>query len=414
LAATMFLDTGEMTMAAEGRLASSTRRTLLALFACGLALDTSIGTWLGARGTPSLTTSLALGLPLLLPAVWHILSGRRLRRVPPAFLSMAAFVGWCALSTIWATQSDDSALVTTLTRVQLLAVVWMGYQLARSDRDLRALLAGYVLGCVALVALAWRNDLLGVSDVWNRYAADGFDPNDMAMYLALGIPMTGYLAGSAGPGRRMRLLYLAYVPLALSGVALSGSRTGGIAAVLAVAALLFAMLLRSRAGWALTVAALVSGGLVALPRLPSASLDRILSLGAPGGEAAGLRERDRIWQAGLEVLPEHLVGGVGAGGFGNAVLPYTGQQVLAHNTGLSVAVELGLVGVALFFAAFAMVLWRARRSGLDARILAWSILATCLVGTQALTWEHRKPLWLVLLVAMVAAELQPSDAPAHS
>jgi O-antigen ligase len=390
-------------------LGGSLRRTLLALFAFGLALDTSIGTWLGARGTASLVSSLTLGLPLLLPAAWHLGTGGGIRRAPASLVAMAGFVAWCAASTIWATQPDDSALVTTLTRAQLLAVAWMGWQLVRSDRDLRALMAGYVLGCVALVALTWRNDLIGLADVWDRYAADGFDPNDMAVYLAIGIPMAGYLAGAGRAGERLRLLYLLYVPVALSGIALSASRTGGIAAALAVAALIPWLALRSRQVVALAMVVLVAGALVALPRVPAASLDRIFSVGRHVGEEEGpsLNARDRIWDAGLALLPEHPFRGIGAGGFASAVQPQTGERVFAHNTPLSIAVELGAVGLVLFFGAFGLALWRGRDAALDARMLVWSVVGTLLVGIESLTWEHRKPLWLVLLVTMVAAELRP-------
>jgi O-antigen ligase len=393
-------------------LGASVRRTLLGVFAFGLALDTSIGTWLGARGTHSLVSSLTLGMPLLLPAAWHLATGGRIRRAPPTLAAMAGFVAWCAVSVVWATQPDDSAMVTTLTRAQLLAVVWMGWQLVRSDGDLRGLLAGYVLGCVVVVALAWRNSLIGFADVWDRYTADGFDPNDMAIYLALGIPMAGYLGGAGRPGERARVLYLLYVPIALSGIALSGSRTGGIAAALALAALLPWLAVRSRKVLALALVVLVGGAVVALPRVPTVSLGRVFSVGTELREAEGpsLNARDRIWDAGLAVLPEHLYRGVGVGGFANAVQPVAGDRVLAHNTPLSIAVELGLVGLVLFFGAFGLALWRIRGAAADARMLAWSAVGTLLVGIQSLTWEHRKPLWLVLLLAMVAGELRPGPA----
>ncbi len=385
------------------------RGALLALFAAGLALDTSIGTWLGANGTHSFLSSLVLGLPLLVPAAWHFVAGGGgIRRTPASLVVMAGFVAWNAVSAIWASQPDDSAVVTTLTRAQLLAVLWMGHQLARSGRDLRALLAGYVVGCAAVAALTWRNFLMGHADVWDRYAADGFDPNDMSVYLALGIPMAGYLAGSARPGGGARLLFLLYVPAAASAIVVSGSRTGGIAAAVAICVLLVWLGLRRRAVAGAALVALAGGAALALPRIPATSWTRILSAadGATGGSA--LADRAGIWGAGMEVLPHHFLAGVGTGGFGDAVLSTTGERIVAHNTPLSVAVELGAVGLVLFFGAFALALRRARWAGRDARVLVWSAAATCLVGIQSLTWEHRKPLWFVLLVAMVVGDLRPA------
>ena len=48
-----------------------------------------------------------------------------------------------------------------------------------------------------------------------RYAAQGFDPNDMAVTLALGIPMATYLALDGG-SRRWKHLMLLYLPSSLS------------------------------------------------------------------------------------------------------------------------------------------------------------------------------------------------------
>jgi alkylation response protein AidB-like acyl-CoA dehydrogenase len=39
-------------------------------------------------------------------------------------------------------------------------------------------------------------------------------------------------------------------------------------------------------------------------------------------------------------------------------------------------------------------------------VLAWALVLACLVGMQSLTWEHRKPAWLVLLLAMAAAAIR--------
>jgi O-antigen ligase len=396
---------------APGPSAGRASRTFLGLFAAGVALDISIGTWLGAHGKQSLVSSLVLGLPLLLPAAWHFVSGGGVRRTPPALIAMAAFVAWSAASALWATQPDDTAQVAAMTRAQLLAVAWLGFQVVRSERDLRSLLAGYVLGCVGIVALAWRNNLMGTLEDWNRFAADGYDPNDMSIYLALGIPMAGYLAGDAGPGRRRRLLALLYVPIALSGIALSGSRTGGIAAAVAIPVLLVTLSVRSRSTAALALAVLVLGAVVELPRIPQASIDRILTVQAEAADGATVGGRNGIWGAGLDVLPAHFLTGVGVGGFGYAIASRTGERIVAHNTPLSIAVELGVVGIVLFFGAFGLALHRARRGGLEIQLLVWSVVGLCFLGIQSLTWEHRKPLWLVLLVALVAGELRADTEP---
>jgi O-antigen ligase len=399
--------------ARETRETSLVVRGCLALFSFGLAVDTSIGTWLGSEGKQSLATSVALGITLLVPAGWHLATGGGIRRMPAPFLAMAGFVAWCAASLLWVEPFEFShSTVDVVSRVQLLAFIWLSFQVVRSERDLRAVLFGYLLGCALLVALTWRNRLNEVLTFWERYAADGFDPNDMALYLALGIPMAAYLALSGRPGKHSGKLALLYLPLALSGVALSGSRTGLIASGLAVVGVVLWLARRSVTAWALTLTLLVAGLMVLLPSIPAESVARLLSVGDEIGSGS-MGDRTEIWRAGLAVFPRHPILGVGVGCFGEAVSPYTHQRIVAHSTPLSVGVELGIVGLVIFFGAFGLAMWDARRSGRNEKALVWSLVMTWFIGIQSLTWEYRKPTWLLVLIAIVAAGLRPrSDATA--
>jgi O-antigen ligase len=376
-------------------------RSCLALFALGLAMDASIGTLLGAGGQQSLATSAALAAPLVIPGGWHLATGGPVRRMPAPFLALAAFVAWGALSILWAKHGHVLVSITTL--VQLLAFVWLGYQLVRSKRDLRAMFVGYLLGCHVLVVLTWRNYLNDVFIHWERFAADGFDPNDMAIYLALGIPMAAYLALSGSPGKHARLLWLLYLPLAASGVVLAGSRTGTLATGMVTGAVVLWLTRRSATASALTLMLLLAGVMVGVQSVPSESFARIFSVGREFGGSIG--GRAEIWGAGVKLFANNPVRGVGVGGFGDASNLYVHD--VAHNTPLSIAVELGLVGLVLFFGAFALAIWGVRFSGRNEKALVWCLFMTCFIGIQSLTWENRKPMWFLMLIAMVAAGIHP-------
>ena len=95
--------------------------------------------------------------------------------------------------------------------------------------------------------------------------------------------------------------------------------------------------------YAVTVGSL----LLAASLVPRASLDRLGS--TRSDMAAGyFGGRGVIWKSGLEIVRENPLVGVGAGAFGAAVEPGLGRYLSSHQGFLSILVEEGTVGLALF------------------------------------------------------------------
>jgi O-antigen ligase len=355
--------------------------------------------------------TVAIGGVLALAVAWHVASTGRVRSAPAPILLLAGFAAWAAASLLWA--ADLAPSVGRLTTVlQLLAFVWLGWQMARSRLDLRLLLAGFLAGCAVVAGGAWRSFLSGVTVVEMvgeqavdfddpRYAAIGFDPNDMGVTLAIGIPIAAYLALTGE--RRWRHLWFAYVPLALSGIALSGSRGAMITSVVAIGCVVTWTGRRSLAAAGATLALVVAGALSVWWLKPE-TWERALTFRQ---QIAGgtLGDRLPIWRAAWDVLWDHPVAGVAIGGFPEAVAPVLTFPSAAHNTVLSVLVELGLVGGLLYFGAVVAVLLGVRRSAAPDRELVVGLLLTWTVGASSLTWDCRKTTWLLLLLGTVVGVL---------
>ncbi len=378
-------------------------RMLLALFAFAVAIDVTLATRLGSGGAASLVASAVLGAPLVLAALWHLAKDGRLRGLPPPLVALVAFVGWSALSICWAS-ADQDVITRSITNAQLLAFVWLGWQTVRTKREVCAVLAGFVAGCMLIVALTWRAYAADEFVTYGRYAAEGFDPNDMGVYVALGIPMAAYLALAGG--RSGDLLALLYLPVAMTGIALSGSRTGLLTGSVAAAAVVVWVALRSRFAMVLTLALVAGGITIVAVSVPAGTLERLFSVQT---EVAGgtIGDRTDVWRGGFELFAAHPVVGVGAGGFATAIIPAVRMRIVAHSTPLSIAVELGAVGLLLFFGALALVATGVLRRGVDERALAWILVLTWCVGTATLTWEFRKPTWFVFLLGAVLGGLPP-------
>jgi O-antigen ligase len=378
--------------------ASALARTLLAVGAMGIPLDVLLATRFGG-------STLVLGLPLILGGGWQVVRSGVLRPLPPAIWLIALFVAWSVLSLAWSVDRE-AGMKRTKTYGQLLAFVWLSWQVLRTERDLKVVLAGFLGGCAIAAGSAWRAFLSG--ELWpdvTRYAAEAFDPNDMAVTLALGIPIAAYL--TLGARHRWGSAALLYVPVAASAIVLSGSRAGLLTAAVAVLAVTAWMRFRRVGALVLVVALLGAGLAVGWQNIPDTTRSRLATLqqqlaGTMGGRTA-------IWRAGAAAWLDDPVAGVGTGGFAAAVAPRVGTPEVAHNTPLSVAVDVGLVGLVLFLGAFHAVLRSVARSGRNRRFFAWSLLLAWLFGTSSLTWEHRKTTWFVLLAGAAVAALRPEE-----
>src|SRR5260370_15721120 len=108
------------------------------------------------------------------------------------------------------------------------------------------------------------------------------------------------------------------------------------------------------------------------------------------------------WKAGWDSCRWYRSSGIGAKGYRRIVSRVLAEQIRlderdpappAHNTFLSVLVEQGVVGFAVFCALLG-VLALSLRSLPHFQQRLWIVsLAVWLVGVSSLTWEMRKPTW---------------------
>jgi putative inorganic carbon (hco3(-)) transporter len=383
---------------AHQRSAAAFSRWTLALFAAAIPLEVTLVARFGS-------TSQVLGIPLVAAAAWQVIWTRRFRGPPPTLGWLIALTAWAAGSVLWA---SDLELVSDAikTRAQLLAFVLLGWQLVVSERDLRVVLLGFLSGCTFSAAAVWHSYVVGGergadglavgSAGVGRFAAEGFDPNDTAATLAIGIPIAAYLA--FGGNRRWHRLALAYVPIAAIAIALTASRGGTLAAVIGIAGAVTLAGRSSRGRVVLAVVFLAIGAAAVSRYVPRESLARIATIDDELSGSRSIGNRGEIWIAGFHVLQEHPFVGVGAGGYRTAVVPELFMVATAHNTLLSIAVELGVIGLALFLAALASMLRGVRRATRLPRTLAWSLLLTWSVGAMSLGWDTFKITYFVLLV----------------
>lgn len=352
------------------------------------------------------TISRLLGMVALGCAVFSAVVNAKVRRLRLVHVSAMIFV---ILAGAGVFRSADSkwALVRFGTYLQLLLVVWMIWELANVSRRQLGLMLAYVLGAyVASLAtiLAYHRGGSG-----RRFAAAGFDPNDLGTVLALALPMAWYL-GMTYRQPLLRWICRGFLPLGLVALGLTSSRG---ALVVGMVGLLIVPLTMTRLSPARMVGAMllliVCGG-VAVRYIPEKSLERLSSTTTEVEEGT-LNGRLRIWKAGLTAFAQKPLTGYGTASFKGTVNLMLGNGRVAHNTYLSVLVEQGLLGftpwLMMFFAVF---LQAVRLRGLERRF-ALVLLATLMTAMLPLTWDDKKAVWFVVgVLAAFCDTLAPRRA----
>jgi len=322
-----------------------------------------------------------------LPSIGHIL--------------MTLFVMWAAASCLW-TVSPDLTLTAAVVFLQLLALAWLIWEFARRDRAQRSLMKAYVLGTyVSGIDTLYRYFFSSAFKPTERYVSTGFNANDLALVMALSIPVSCYLAVHS----RGLMVWVYRMQLVLAGttVLLTASRAGLLASLVALAFVpwTFARLPRlQRIANFLTIAVLACSALLFVP---ATSWERLSTTQKELTEGT-LGERTLIWEAGWEAFRGHPYRGVGAGAFRDSVARILGEPLVAHNTFLSVLVEEGVIGFGLFLALIVFLVVCAWELPPLPHKLWVVILGVWVVGVCSASWEGQKPTWFFfsLLVAQWA------------
>ncbi|HSK21710.1 MAG TPA: O-antigen ligase family protein [Egicoccus sp.] len=340
------------------------------------------------------TVSRLVGLAALPPAALAVALGGRRARLLDVHVLLLVLVGWIAASTMW-TRDLSATTGTVFTALQLLVLVLLVWEFAGDTDRWRALLVAYVLGCWVAAAQLLAAPVLGRAGLDSaRYSVGDFNPNDLAQILLVGLPVATYL-GIHHPRRAVRLLAWVYLPLGSVANLLTGSRQALVVLPLALLLVPIGVRRLSPAARVTTGVVAVASLLVVVVLVPAPTMTRLLSVGTEFGDG-GLGGRALLWSSALDAVADEPVTGVGAGSLGRLIQRDVGYTAGAHNSLLSVAAELGMVGLALFLAVLAATAVRVLRFRAQERafgvVTFLVVLATLLPGHN----EYDKSTWLAL------------------
>ena len=224
-----------------------------------------------------------------------------------------------------------------------------------------------------------------------RFAADNWDANDIALALALAIPLAIYLAGKPAHWTSTWLArgYLVLGPMA---IVLTASRVGMVATAIAFFGLPLFFRRQTTSAKLVTVTVLIGAACLAWNYVPAQSWHRLFSL-FTNLRAGDLNGREQIWQNALHAFSRHYLGGVGPGAFRIGLRQ---RPLDAHNTFLLVLIEQGLAGFIAFAAILGCAIYSVSRLAGEERTLCVLLLLCWTVGALTLGWSMNRVTWFVL------------------
>jgi O-antigen ligase len=300
----------------------------------------------------------------------------------PVFLLMA----WAWAGTLYA---EKLSTVLTGFFILLLGVsFWMVFAFMSPDRhmiDRYLLWWSYLQGFVGVLSvLAFF--LLG-GGTGGRVTGLSGGPNDYAANIVASLMVILYLLKRVEGRERLALLII--IPIQTVALGASGSRGGLI--MMAVAGVYAVLTYPGLKWWQRILAAVagVFGGLLFFLIMLAINPTRFSLSALLGGSDRGAGRVD-LWSAGVQSIKDHFVTGSGLGGFrekSSEILQKTagadltvlrqggvkGAGAEAHNLYLTVLIDIGVIGFALYFGAFFQAMWNLfRRWRTD--MLCWTLL----------------------------------------
>ena len=337
-----------------------------------------------------------------LAAAWLLaaLFARNVRKPTAFHAALSLFVAWNAASMFWSASPEKTAtLIVTWLQLLLLSLIF--WDLYTSLKDVIAALQMYILGAYVVLGDTIANFVLGNAFYHARFSAAGTSPDDTGVILALGIPIAAYLTVYRQPDRLsipLKTLNYLYILLAFIGIALSGTRTALVVAVPGVLFTIF-LVMHSRLSAQIRVGLLaIIGATVVLPRIPVTSIQR-LETTKSSMVSGGMNGRERLWREGFASFVRHPWLGVGV----NMFRSVNTEDKVAHNSFISVLVELGMLGFFLFILVVIIAGIHIFGQPPWDKWLWLTIFVGWVLSASALTWEYRKPTWLFLNLIVVSA-----------
>lgn len=307
------------------------------------------------------------------------------------------FCLWMITTFFWSAHQDVT-LNTAFSYLMIFVFYWLVFDSIRKSEDVLLLIASYITGLLLLSLTAAVNisDGVGYDGLYNRYSANGTDPNNFGMMLASSLPLIAIFCLCA-----RKIIYVSAGVAAFTFfsylIISTASRASSISLVLTLFLLPLICANKSKKTQVLFFYSILLFfgffGITAVSELiPENAQERLFNgLATLDGDDRFLVWKEIFFIYGIEIF------GIGAG----ATFAEIGIQ--AHNTFISALLEAGLLGfilwVAFWLYHFFKIYTVQAYSNRQLRNLFLLTVFLLLIASFTLNWEFRKPLFFILALS---------------
>jgi O-antigen ligase len=347
------------------------------------------------------TITRAIGLSAIIVALFLVILEKRIKEIPLVILIMIVFVLWNIITYFWSI-NPGRTIGRVVTYTQLLAMVWLIWQVCKTNDDYMRIIQAYILGSYVAIFDMMVSYFSGQASDF-RIAATGFNPNWLAISLALGIPMAWHLLYKKHDSKLFLFLNTLYIPLTIFAIILTASRGGLIATVVGLTVIPITFFHQRTTVKLLISTLFVIIIFISIIAKPTAfenlerNIERLMGTGEMI-QTGQLNYRDVIWRAGFKVFSENSIIGVGSGSYSQAVESLLSRRYGAHNAYLSVLVDTGIIGIILFLLIMVVSIIPNMNSRSTEKYFYLILLLTLIIGLIPANMEYHKATWLVFIL----------------
>lgn len=273
-----------------------------------------------------------------------------------------AFCLWSAGSLLWAATVvvESGGFLYTVLPLIIMAMIVAGIQDPLLPRKM-----GFVIACAAVIGgvetlRSWGSGETTIYNVTGRYQSF-LRPDIFSSWCAWGLLVMMALVPERPQDHRRGLAVLGPVAVSIFlGIVLllSGIRSSIVAAMIGLLVLFW----YARRYWSGAIlVAVMAGAITLFAYVYENPFEQVQQRFNSMSEDRGTHRLD-IWTAGLKLVSENFIFGIGWDNFRFEVSKYYNGEVVAHNIFLSTLIELGLVGELLMLGWFFTMLRLVRKS----------------------------------------------------